>query len=190
MGAEGPEAPDRNMAPGVEEDAAAEEATEENTPEEDGQEREDDAPAEEHEEAGSRGRRQPTRGYPQPPAAGGGKGTPQKKGRGTKMDPAKIQKIPEHVHREGLGLPVLTLDRLEAAAASKKRAEPWVGQSGGKPAVKRAIQTIKRIRCPSCGASLPDIRCERGGDLRYYRCKVCADPETGTFTRFKVLVED
>lgn len=103
-----------------------------------------------------------------------------------------IETIPGHVNAEGLGQPVLDLERLQALEERPTKEHPrppWVDASGGLPAVRQAIQVIQRIRCPACRATLPDLRCERGGDLRYYRCKVCVDMTTGNYTRFRVKVE-
>lgn len=62
------------------------------------------------------------------------------------------------------------------------------------PTVMRAlipalVQTVNKIRCPACRSDR--VNCEgRKESIRYYRCLVCVDFETSSWTTFKVSVVD
>lgn len=46
---------------------------------------------------------------------------------------------------------------------------------------------LRRLRCPYCDST--HVRHNgRKGRIRYYKCRSCADPETGDWTPFQVLV--
>lgn len=52
-------------------------------------------------------------------------------------------------------------------------------------------QVQNRVRCPYCRTDdVVSYGYKRHTKVRYYRCRVCGDPQTCDWTRFKVVVGD
>ena len=50
-------------------------------------------------------------------------------------------------------------------------------------------QVAVKIRCPLC-RSESVVSCGSTDRVRYYRCRVCGDPESMEYTRFKTPISD
>jgi hypothetical protein len=80
------------------------------------------------------------------------------------------------------------------AKAKKIGGAPPAAQPGVAPPGLKAVQVIYLPRCPRCGGLDLDHKGTRGSveadgeACRYYHCRVCVDPETGSPVAFKVLV--
>lgn len=68
-----------------------------------------------------------------------------------------------------------------------KRAKPT--RQRVEKATPAPVQTKIVIRCPSCRVE-DVIKTGDGDNVEYYRCCVCGDLETHTWTRFKVRIDD
>lgn len=61
---------------------------------------------------------------------------------------------------------------------------------GGREPPLQVLARPPRPKCPHCGSE--NVREGSGprGRVRYFHCRRCADPETGDWTRFRVLREE
>jgi len=76
----------------------------------------------------------------------------------------------------------------------KKRKMSGPGSNTPKALVKpkeisvKPAQVIEKIICPYCRSKRIQSNGTHGR-IRYYRCLRCVDPETGTWTTFKVIIK-